>query len=60
MIVRLLRREVQNLGERMRGFERRDDALELGAKLKRRKRLRVRGGQVAARSGADGRGATGE
>src|SRR6185437_11166809 len=37
----LLHRDFRHLGERVRGFERRDDALELAAKLKRRHRLVV-------------------
>src|ERR1700730_7719107 len=47
MVLGLRWRHVQNLGERMRGFERRDDSLQLGANLKRRKRLRVGGGKIS-------------
>ena len=46
MILRLLRRKLDHLGQRMRRLERRDDALELAAQLERRERFVVGGRQI--------------
>src|SRR5215213_11154658 len=45
MVLRLIGREIDQPGERMRGLQRRNDTFELAAQLKRGQRLVVGGGQ---------------
>ena len=51
VILRLLGRELEHLGDGVRGLERRDDAFELGEKLKRVERLVI--GRRQKRDAAD-------
>ena len=51
MILRPLRCELDNLGDRMRGFQRRDDAFQSRQQLKRRQRFLIGRGKIGHAAG---------